>query len=85
MSTQDSEIRSKLTETILGSKIASEEQYVDNKAKFIIDDLEPVVTDLINQEALALLDRLEKEAVENVNGVKIIGLRHVEAERSKYE
>lgn len=46
----DDGLRQHLKSALLGSTEGSEESYVDNKAKFILDDLVPAVEQLIKQD-----------------------------------
>ena len=43
------------------------------------------LTSLTKELVAEVLDRLEAEAVNNANFVKVIGVRHIEAERDKLE
>lgn len=62
------------------------EKFMGSMHKYGIVDREKL-TKLFNQhlatEVEKVLDRLEAEAVENVNGVKVVGLRYVHQERNK--
>ena len=71
------------------SPLRSEVSTSDIVAGFISSTkLEEIVYDikqLINSEVLSALEELEGEAVENVNGVKVIGIHHLESIKNRYK
>lgn len=81
MSLDKQEIRKKLEKLLLyqaQQTIASQDYRSANKYE-ILPTIESLIKEALNKQ----LDELESKAVENVNGVKVLGVRHINEMREK--
>lgn len=71
---EDKEIRSQLLHIFIGDFNPSDEQYIDNKAKFLIDDVLPFIKSYAIQKALEELEGIKKETeYRMLNDLQVVG------------